>query len=624
MASEKQMMKPFSRKPGCKAGVLACSALLFACSGNVGGPVPNGAGTSASTGGTGNSAGSSTGGTGPVAGASTMGGNGSSAGSTGVAGSTAVAGSAGSVGSAGSAGGPIDIGVVVPDPPPFQPAAGLLRRLTRTQFRNAVRDVFGVEVDVNLLDPDSYNGNFAAIGAASVVTSERGVEQYHAAIENAVDTVFADDARRATFLGCEPSGTPGDACLRTVLESKGRRAWRRPLDTTEVDRLVVVAETAASELGSPIEGARWATVALFTSPNFLYRAELGNVSGDGSLRYAGHEMAARLAFLVWNSLPDDALLDEGVSGALATAENVRAAVERLLDAPAGRQAVGAFAEEYMRLDRIEAQAKDATLYPEYGKSLQAAMVRDMKDTWEAIAFDDRSSALELFSTPRVVVNASLAQLYGIDAAGLDETTFAARSLPGDSPRVGILGKAGFLSQFANQKEGSPTLRGKFMREALMCAPIDPPPGNVDVVLEDPPADQPLTKRDRLEAHRANPKCSGCHSLMDPLGLPLETFDAIGRYRTTDRGLTIDPSGDFDGVPVADARELGFTMSASAVVAQCLVRKYYSYAVGHEERDVDGSVLNALATSFQASGFQLRELILHIATHEAFSSAAPQP
>jgi hypothetical protein len=564
-------------------------------------------------------------GSGHSAGASTTAGTGSgSGGSTGVAGSTAVAGSAGSVGSAGSGGGPIDIGVVVPDPPPFQPAAGLLRRLTRTQFRNAVRDVFGVEVDVNQLDPDSYTGNFAAIGAASVVTSERGVEQYHAAIENAVGSVFADDARRATFIGCVPSGTPGDACLRGFIESKGRRAWRRSLVTGEVDRVVNVAETAASELSSAIEGARWATVALFTSPNFLYRAELGEPTGDGSLRYTGHEMAGRLAFLVWNSLPDDALLDEGVSGALATTENVRAAVERLLDAPAGRQAVGAFAEEYMRLDRIVTQAKDATLYPEYGTSLQAAMVRDMRDTWEAIAFDDRASALEVFSTPRVVVNASLAQLYGIDAAGLDETTFAARSLPADSPRVGILGKAGFLSQFANQKEGSPTLRGKFMREALLCAPIDPPPGNVDVVLEDPPADQPLTKRDRLEAHRANPKCAGCHSLMDPLGLPLETFDAIGRYRTLDRGLTIDPSGDFDGVAVADARELGFTMSASAAVARCLVRKYYSYAVGHEERDVDGSVLNALATSFQASGFQLRELILHIATHEAFSSAAPQP
>jgi hypothetical protein len=113
-------------------------------------------------------------------------------------------------------------------------------------------------------------------------------------------------------------------------------------------------------------------------------------------------------------------------------------------------------------------------------------------------------------------------------------------------------------------------------------------------------------------------------MMDPLGLPLESFDAIGRYRTTDHGLPIDPSGDFDGAPVADARDLGFVVAASPTVAECLVRKYYPYAVGHEERDVDGSVINALAASFQASGFRLRDLVVDIVAHEAFSSVAPQP
>jgi hypothetical protein len=205
-----------------------------------------------------------------------------------------------------------------------------------------------------------------------------------------------------------------------------------------------------------------------------------------------------------------------------------------------------------------------------------------------------------------------------------ENTFEVRSLPADGPRVGLLSKAGFLSQFANQSEGSPTLRGKFMRESLLCTPIDPPPGNVDVVLDEPPVDQPLTKRQRLEMHRTSATCSGCHTLMDPLGLPLEMFDAIGRYRTTDHGLTIDPSGDFDGQPVADARELGMAASSSPTVARCIARKYYSFAVGHEERKVDGSVVNALADSFEASGFKLRDLVLSVAAHEAFSAVAPQP
>jgi hypothetical protein len=517
-----------------------------------------------------------------------------------------------------------ELAPIAANPPPFEPSAGMLRRLTRTQFRNAVRDVFGVEVDVAELDADNWTSNFSVIGASSVVTSERGVEQYHAAIETAVGAVFDDPARRDAFIGCTPAAGAADVCTRGFIQELGRMAWRRPLQSAEIDGLAALAASAATELGSPTEGLRWATVALFTSPSFLYRAELGTPSADGALRFTGYEMASRLAFLIWNSPPDVALLDQAESGMLETPDGIRAAAERLLDAPAGRQAIGAFAEEYMRLDRIATQAKEPMLFPEYGPALQAAMVRDMRDTWETLAFDERGSALDLFSTTTVVANLPLAQLYGLDTTGLDASTYRVLSLPADGPRLGILGKPGFLSQFANQKEGSPTLRGKFMRDALLCTPIPPPPGDVDVVLEDPPVDQPRTKRQRLEMHRTNPACSACHGMMDPLGLPLETFDAIGRYRTTDHGLPIDASGDFDGQPVADARQLGLVIAASPAVAHCILRKYYAYAVGHEERDTDGSVLNALAVTFEASGYALRGLVLDIVTHDAFASVAPQP
>jgi hypothetical protein len=512
----------------------------------------------------------------------------------------------------------------VSDPPPFQPAAGMLRRLTRAQFRNSVRDVFGVDVDVSELEPDSWNGNFATIGAASVVTAERGVEQYHAAIEKAVGAVFSDEAKRAAFIGCTPSLQAGDACVRGFVASMGRRAWRRPLEAAELSRVVAVAERAGNTLGSAVEGVRWATVALFTSPHFLYRPELGVPRADGKLRFTDYEMASRLSFLIRNSSPDPSLLDDAEKGAFSTAEGLRQAAERLLSSPAGREAVGEFAEQYMRLDRVVTQAKDTKLFPEYGPALQEGMVRDMRGTWETLVLDDRSSALELFSTNKVVVNAELAKLYGLDATGLDSTTFKVLSLAADSPRLGVLGKAAFLSQFANQKEGSPTLRGKFIRDTLMCRSIPPPPGDVNAMLEEPPADKPMTKRERLELHRTNSTCAGCHGLMDPLGLPLESFDAIGRYRTMDRGLPIDPSGDLDGKPVANARELGLAMSESDEIARCLVSRYYTYAVGHEERPVDDGVVNTLTASFKASGFQLRELIASTVTHEAFSSVAPQP
>jgi len=158
----------------------------------------------------------------------------------------------------------------------------------------------------------------------------------------------------------------------------------------------------------------------------------------------------------------------------------------------------------------------------------------------------------------------------------------------------------------------------------MCLAIPPPPPDVNATLSDLPADQPMTKRQRLEQHRTKPSCAGCHSLMDPLGLPLESFDAIGRYRTTDHGLPIDPSGELDGTAVADARALGIAMSSSSNIAQCLVRNYYAYASGHVARPVDASVLNELTASFQASGFKLRDLVVDTVTHAAFSAVAPQP
>lgn len=506
--------------------------------------------------------------------------------------------------------------------PAYEPPVGMLRRLTRAQFRNAVSDLTGFDVDIERLDADSYSGEFATIGASSVVTSELGVERYHAAVEEAVQAVFTDDNRRQELVGCAPSNV-GDECVAAYIDRIGRRAWRRPLSTAEQSRLVGVAQTAQDELGGADEGLRWATIAILTSPSFLYRSEVGEPTADGTYRLTGYEVASRLAFLLTNTLPDDALLDEAESGVLATAEGRRAAAERLLATAAGRESVAAFADEYMRQDRVLTQAKDPGLFPEYVPALQAAMVRDMREVWTLIALDRGTSALEVFSTTTAVVNEDLARVYGVDATGLDATTFRVAELPEGSPRIGILGKLGFLSQFANQKEGSPTLRGKFIREAILCSPVPKPPGDIALEIPEATEDAPSTKRERLAAHRDAPACAACHAMMDPLGLPLETFDAIGRYRTTENDLPIDSSGEVDGTAIANARELGLVLSASETVAECLVRKYYSYAVGHEERPADARVIQSLASAFDASGRQLRSLMLDIVTSDAFVTVAPQ-
>ncbi|HEX2658391.1 MAG TPA: DUF1592 domain-containing protein [Polyangia bacterium] len=518
----------------------------------------------------------------------------------------------------------LDVGTIVTNPPPFAPAPASLRRLTRNQFRNALRDVFAYNVNVNDLDADSFTANFASVGASTVVTSDLGVEQYNTAVENAVNAVFNDATKRSQLIGCTPTGASTDACLRGFIQKLGLRAWRRPLETAELDRFAALSASASTALGSPTEGARWATVALFTSPSFLYRTELGSTSTNNALRLSGYELAARLSFLIWNSIPDQTLMDQAGAGMLNTADGLKTAAARMLDLAAGRESVAGFADEYLRLDRIVTQPKDSALFSEYNANLQAAMVRDIRDTWASLTFDDKLGFYDLFTTRKVVVNADLARLYGLDATGLTSTTFQTKMLPADGPRSGLLSKPGLLSEFANQQYGSPTLRGRFIREALMCAEIPPPPANVNTAIVDQPTDKPMTRRQRLEIHMTSDGCRVCHGRMDPMGFPLENFDAIGKYRTTDNGLPVDPSGNFEGTDVADANALGVAASKSALVGQCFVKKFYVYATGHDVRDVDGSALNTLAAAFKASGFKWRDLVLALVAHDTFSLVVPQP
>ena len=226
------MKKPFlSVVGGSQVAIFCALALATACTGTIGRVqgTPGQAGSNpAGAGGTG------------TAGSGSTGAGGSSSGSAG----------GGSTGATGGGAGMADVGTIYTNPPAFAPAPGLLRRLTRNQFRNAVRDVFGYDVGINDLDTDSFTGHFASIGAATVVTSDRGVEQYSTAIENAVNAVFADATKRGQFIGCTPTGQSNDACVRGFIQKLGLRAWRRPLDSAELDRFVALAASASTTLGA--------------------------------------------------------------------------------------------------------------------------------------------------------------------------------------------------------------------------------------------------------------------------------------------------------------------------------------------------------------------------------------
>jgi hypothetical protein len=530
-------------------------------------------------------------------------------------------GGGGSSGVAGSGGGP-----VVEELPPFAPAGASFKRLTATEFKSSLAALLG-PVTVGNVENDTWVGGFAKVGGSTVSISLAGVELYQRAIDAALGEVFADTARRDAFLGCTPQGVTDSACYRSFIERFGRLAWRRALTTAQADRFVTLATSVAQTLGGAHDGLRAAAKAILMSPNFLYRLERGEPDAalPGSWSYTGYELASRLAFFLTNGPPDDALLLAAEQGQLATPAGIQTAAERLLSEAPGRESVANFASELFQLAIVLARAKDPETFPTYTAAMQQAMVREVPAMLQDLVFEQGAPATDFFTTRTTFVNADLARLYGVDATGLTSDSWVKVTLPADGKRAGFLGTGAFLSLFANQKEGSPTLRGKFIRSTLMCGTIPNPPPDVAPVFEESPTDAMTTKREKLAQHRVKgTTCEGCHALMDPLGLPLENFDAIGAYRETEHGKPIDATGNLDGADFNGPVELGQLLSNNELVASCLVRNLYRYATGVVEAPGQETVIRQLTNQFQSEGRDLRKLMVTLVTSDGFRYVAPTP
>ena len=392
----------------------------------------------------------------------------------------------------------------------------------------------------------------------------------------------------------------------------------------QVDRYSKLTSSNAALLADATEALRLTTNALLMSPYFLYRLEKGQSEPSNAKwwSYTPTEMAEKLAYFLLNSTPDAALLDAADAGRLTTADDIRTQAERLFATPRGRASVGNFASELFHVDIVFSKAKDATLFPTYTPGLQAAMAHEVPSMFEALVFDQKSSAMNLFTTTRTFVNSDLAALYGLPTTGLTATSWTPVTLPDTGARAGILGTSAIATQYASQKEGSPTLRGKFIREVILCQEIPPPPPNVNTMLADPPPGVTYTKRERLALHRAMAVCASCHNRMDPLGLTLENFDAMGGYRTTDQGKAIDVTGDLDGTAYQGPRELGQLLSKSNDAAKCMVTSLYRYATGHGDQESEQPLIGDLFTHFQSSGYKLRDLILDVVASDGFRYVTP--
>jgi hypothetical protein len=502
-------------------------------------------------------------------------------------------------------------------------AAPALPRLTEHQYRSTLADLFGTSAPVMPVEPDTKPYLFYSIGAASTTLSELGTQRYEEAADAVTRSVFSDPGRRAAFVGCELTA-PGDACAADFLKRFGRRAFRRPLTADELNRWVGISQALAQP--DAWEGLRLAVAGLLQSPYFLYRVELGEPDKEDPARsrLTGYEVASRLSFMLWNTAPDDALLDAAERGELDSREGIAAAARGLLDDERARAAIQAFFHQYLDLGRLDGITRDPASYPLFTPGITSAMRAEVEMLVDDVVFKNPGDARSIFSTRRTFVNADLAALYGVEAPGATATNFVEVELPADGPRAGILTLGAFLTMNAHETRTSPTARGKYVRERVLCQTVSPPPPDVDTTL-DPvaPGTAPLTVREQLEEHRKNPVCAGCHAFIDPPGFLFEHFDSSGTFREKQWGdLPIDSSGDLDGKPLADARGLATELERDPRVGHCMVTQLFRHAQGRLETGGEEPGIDDLAERFAGASYDFKTLVIELVTHDAFRFAAP--
>lgn len=512
-----------------------------------------------------------------------------------------------------------------PPPPPFAPQAARLRRLTRSQYANTVRDLFGESVVVpRALEPDTSREGSRAVGATETSLSPRGTEQYQDAAYAVAEQVLRDPARRAPLVACSPAAPDDADCAATFVRAAGRRAWRRPLADAEVAALVAVAQRAGRALQDFHRGLEYALAAMLQAPDFLFRAELGDAdpTRPGERRYRGYELASRLAYFLWDGPPDDALLDAAGRGELDSAGGLAASVDRMLASPKAGRGLRAFVDDWLDLEALERLSKDATAFPSFSADFGASAREEVLRDAEHLAFEGDADFRDLLTSRETFVNRRLAALYGVQFPLREApvTAFARVTLPSSQPRRGFLGTAAFLALAAHPVSSSPTLRGRFIRERLLCYEIAMPPVNVNTAIPEPsPSLRSL--RQRLSAHVANASCRGCHGFIDPPGLAFEHFDGVGRYRRADNGVAIDASGDLDGRPYRDAAELAAVLREHPHFPECVASRLYRHAWGHVDEVPQREEIVRLTARFAAGGYRLRALLREIALGDAFGRAA---
>ena len=439
-------------------------------------------------------------------------------------------------------------------------------------------------------------------------------------------TGVGETPSRERIFSCRPASGSAQAeedCATSILATLARRAYRRPVTVDDLDQLVAFYHQGHGEGGFET-GVETALRALLASPEFLFRIERDpdGVAPGAPYRVSDLELASRLSFFLWSSLPDDELIDVAAAGELRDPAVLEAQVRRMLADPRAETLTTNFASQWLHLRNLDAVRPDARLFPDFDDNLRQGFRRETELLFRSVLEEDRS-VVDLLTADYTFVNERVARHYGFPAVYGDH--FRRVALPDDSPRAGLLGHGSILTVTSYATRTSPVLRGKWILENLLGTPPPPPPANVPPLDESRSNLRVVSMRERMEAHRRNPQCAVCHRIMDPAGLSMENFDAIGRWRDAEGGAAIDAAGSLPGgedfAGVAGLR--GALLDRPEVFVGTVAEKLLTYALGRGLDHADAPAVRAIMRAAAADDYRLSSLILGIVESTPFQMRRSQ-
>lgn len=496
------------------------------------------------------------------------------------------------------------------------PGSKTIHRLNRAEYDNTVRDLLGTTLKPSADFPADDHG-YGFDNIADVLSlSPLQLELYERAAERLVDDAFAKPEMVSKLIPCS-LGDDERGCATKSIGAFAMRAFRRPVSDEDVAKLMGLFDIAKGEGGSATDGVKLAMRGALVSPHFIFRIELDpDLTAKAARPLNDYELASRLSYFLWSSMPDQTLFDLAAAGKLKEPNELRTQAIRMLADPRSSSIVSNFAGQWLSTRELDEVNIDRAAFPDFDDTLRTSMKKETELFFASFLKDDLDMK-QLLTGDFTFIDARLATHYGMEAPSTPWTKVAR-----DPNRRGLLGLAGLLTTTSYPNRTSPVKRGAWVLHQLLCTPPPPPPPGVEGLK--PEGTPTGTIRDRMEAHRTQPVCRSCHEMMDPIGFGLENFDGIGKWRTEESGFPIDASGKLpgSGATFKNPSEMTTALAEDSRVSRCVAEHLYTYALGRGPGATDAVYLDDIADKTKSNGNRMKELIVQIVVSEPFRMRRP--